>query len=425
MKKIILDNLNWLLADRIIRLAGGLFIGIWIARYLGPKNFGLLNFALSFASLFGMLGKVAIEQVAVRELTRYPGDTGTILGSIFRLKLWGSMTAALIAIPAAWMAQPDNPLFIAMVAIIAVGFMFNAIDAIDIFYQAKVISKIVVQIRSVAFIFFAAVRIGLVQGQYPVIWFALVSTLEMACGSLMLAWFYHKREGFAAWKWHAGHAKALLRDGWPLIASSLLIVIHTRIDQVMLGQMLGEIQVGLYSAAVRISEAWLFVPGMIVQTVMPYFVRLRETSPARYQQRLMQLYSAMFWLGASVGLTVMLVGKPAINLLFGEKYAASYGALVLIVWTGIFISQAVARGIWMISENFQMFRLLNNLVSVPLNIALNLYLIPQYGITGAAFASLVSIGLGAWIVPLLFKPLRESTIQLMLSIDPRNLFVKG
>lgn len=421
MKKRILANLNWLFADRILRLVGGLFIGIWIARYLGPGNFGLLNFALSFASLFGLVGRITIEQVVVRELTKFPENTGVILGSIFRLKLWGGMAAALFAIPAAWMAQPDNPLFIFMVAAIAIGFVFNAIDAIDVFYQAKVISKLVVQIRAVTFLFFSAGKIGLIQGEYPVIWFAVLTTLEMASGSLLLAWFYHKREGFTDWKWSTVHAKMLLRDGWPLIASSLLIIIHTRIDQVMLGQMQDETQVGLYSAAVKVSEAWLFIPGMIVQTVMPYFVRLRETDPIRYQQRLMQLYSAMFWLGAIAGLVAIAAGKPFIIALFGNSYVASYEPLVLIVWTGIFNSQAVARGIWMISENFQFFRLMNNLVSVPLNIGLNLYLIPNYGITGAAFASLVSVGLGTWLLPLLFKPVRESTIDLIRSVNPRYL----
>jgi O-antigen/teichoic acid export membrane protein len=205
----------------------------------------------------------------------------------------------------------------------------------------------------------------------------------------------------------------------------LLIVIHTRIDQVMIGQMLNEVQVGLYSAAIRISEAWLFVPGLVVQTAMPYFVQLREQNPGRYRQRLMQVYSVMFWTGVAAGITATLLGRPAIALLFGKAYSGAYGPLVFTIWTGIFIAQAIARGIWMVSENLQRYRLFNNLVAVPINVGLNLVWIPEYGITGAAMASLVSVSVGTWIVPLFFSPLRQSNLDMMRSVNPRYLFIKG
>lgn len=419
MRKLIIANLNWLLADRIIRIVGGLFVGIWVARYLGPGEYGLLNFALSFVTLFGVLGKLGMEPVVVRELTTHPEREKVILGSVFRLKVWSSLTAIALVLPAAWIAQPDSTMFILLVAIFAVGIIFNVFDPVDIFYQAKVLSKHVVQARTFAFLVFVAARVGLILGGFSIIWFAWASILELALASGLIFWVYHRKEGgFRGWIWQKTTAKLLLKDGWPLIVSSLLIVIHTRIDQVMIGQMLGEVQVGHYSAAVRISETWLFVPVLVVQTVMPYFVRLREQSPSRYQQRLMQLYSAMFWSGVGVGVMSIIFGREVIAVLFGEAYSDSYSSLVLLIWTGIFIAQAVARGIWMVSENLQVFRLLNNFIAVPINIGLNLLLIPKYGATGAAMASLISIGAGTWLIPLLFKSLRTSTVDLILSINP-------
>lgn len=425
MKKQLLANFNWLMADRILRIVGGLVVGIWVARYLGPADFGILNFALSFVALFGMVGRLSIDPVAVRELTRHPENTNAILGSVLRLKLWGSLAAAVLVLPAAWLAQPDNPLFILLVAIIAIGILFNAADAIDIFYQARLLSRHVVQARSVAFLVISLAKVGLILGDFSVAWFALAGTIEIALGAGLMAWVYHRREGGAAgWGWRGGATLLLLKDGWPLVASSLLIIIHTRIDQVMIGQMLGDVQVGLYSAAIGISEAWLFVPGLAVQTVMPYFVQLRERDPASYQRRLMQLYSAMFWIGVSAGIATMLLGRQVIQLLFGEAYSDAYGPLVLTIWTGIFIAQAVARSIWMISENLQIFRLYSNLIVVPINVLLNWWWIPEYGINGAAVASLISIGAGTWLVPLLFSSLRQSNLDMIRSINPRYLFVR-
>lgn len=426
MRKQLFFNLNWLVAERIVRVIGSLIIGIWVARYLGPESFGLLNFSISFVALFGMFGRLSIDQVVVRELSKYPEKENQILGSIFRLKLWGSLIAIILVLPAAWLAQPDNPIFLILVAVTSAGILFNAIDAIDIFYQAKISSKFVVQARTIAFLFFAAVRVGMILGGLSVIWFAVAATLELAFGAGLIAWVYHNKErAFFRWRWHGATAWQLLKDGWPLIASSLLIVVHMRIDQVMIGQMLGELHVGLYSAAIRISEAWLFVPGLIVQTSMPYFVKLREQNSILYQQRLMQLYSAMFWTGVIAGIVTLLVGRNVIVLLFGESYTGAYGPLVLIIWTGIFNAQAVARGVWMISENLQLYRLFTNLVAVPLNVVLNILWIPRYGINGAAAASLVSIGVGTWIIPFIFRPMRKSNTDLVRSVNPKYLFVKS
>jgi PST family polysaccharide transporter len=426
MRKRLLANLNWLFADRILRIVGGLVIGIWVARYLGPGDYGLLNFALSFVALFGTVGRLSIDPVAVRELTKFPEREKEILGTIFRLKLWGSLAATALVLPAAWLAQPNNPLFLLLVTITAVSILFNALDVIDIFYQAKTLSKYVVQARAFAFLLFSAVRVGLILGEFSVLWFALVITLELALGAGLMIWIYRRREGkISSWSWQGDTARLLLKDGWPLIASSLFIIIHTRIDQVMIGQMLGEVQVGIYSAAIRISEAWMFVPVLIVQTFMPYFFQLRERNPTLYQQRLMQLYSAMFWTGAAAGILTMVIGQQAIALLFGEAYSGAYAPLVLTIWTGIFSAQAVARGIWMISANLQIYRLFNNLFAVPINVLLNLLWIPKYGASGAAAASLVSVGVGTWLVPLIFVPLRQSNIDLMRSINPRYLFVRA
>lgn len=425
MRKQILANLNWLLADRLMRAVGGLFVGIWIARYLGPGDFGLLNFALSFVVLFAAVGKLSIEPLIIRELTQYPDREKVILGSIFRLKLWASVAAMVLVFPAAWLAQPDNPMFLILVITFAAGIIFTVLDPIDIFYQAKVQSRPIIQARAGAFLAFIVVRIGLVLGGFSVVWFALAGTLEAALAAGLIFFVYHRKEGgFREWVWQKSTANFLLKNGWPLIASSLLAIIHARLDQVMIGQLLGEVQVGHYSAAVRISETWLLIPFMAVQTLLPYFVLLREQSSARYQQRLMQLYSVMFWLGAVAGVMTIFFGREAIGFLFGVNYLDAYGSLVFLIWTGIFIAQAAACGIWMISENLQMLRLFSNLTAVPINIILNLLWIPEYGITGAAAASLISVGIGAWVAPLFFSSLRKSNLDLIRSIHPRYLVVR-
>ena len=419
MKARLLANLNWLFADKVLRLAGGLIIGVWTARYLGPEQFGNLNYAIAFVALFGAVAKLGIDQIVVRDLVRMPDKQPAILGTVLVMKLVASLVALAVVIPIAWLSQQGNWDFTLMVGVIAAGMLFNVLDAYDIYYQAHVRSRDVVFARGIAFLVFAAVRVSLILGGFSIIYFALAATLELAVGGGVLVWVYRCRQvQEGAWYFDSRVMKSLFRDGWPFIVSSALVVIHTRVDQVMIGQMMGVADVGIYSAAVRLSESWLFVPGIIVQTLTPYFMALRASNLPLYRDRLMQLYSIMFWLSVSVGLMTMVLGEVIVVTLFGESYRASYQPLVLTVWTGVFISQSVARSIWMVGENMQKFRVMNNVMAVPLNIIFNLVMIPRYGVVGASAASLLSIGISTWILPFLFASMRESNRQLIFSINP-------
>jgi len=424
MKARLLANLNWLAFDSLLRLAGGLLVGVWVARYLGPAQFGLLSYAMAFVALFANVAKLGMDRVMVRELIRMPEREGEILGTIFALKLGVSVLALLAVITAAWLTREGDAEFALLVAVIAAGMLVNALDAFDVYYQAHLLSRHLVVARGIAFICFSLVRIALILGGYPVIYFAVASTLDIALSGAIMLWIYRRvHPAKVLWRFDGRILQTLLKDGWPLIATSVLIIMHTRIDQVMLGEMLGNAEVGIYSAAVRLSDVWLFVPMLIVQTLNPYLIRLREQSPVLYHARLIQLYSIMFWLGVLVGVLTVLFGEFFTVLLFGEDYRAAYLPLLLIVWTGIFKSQAVAASIWMIGENIQIYRLFLNLMAVPLNIALNYWFIPVYGVAGAALASLISIGVSTWLLPFLFEPMRQSNQDFFRSIDPRCLFL--
>jgi PST family polysaccharide transporter len=155
----LLANLNWLVADKLLRMVGGLFIGIWIARYLGPEQFGVLNYAVAFVALFGVVAKLGIDQIVVRDLIRLPQREEEILGTVFTLKLAAGLMILPLAILAAWASQDGDPLVVVLVAVIAIGMVPNALDVYDVYYQSQVLSRYVVFARSAAFLFFSAVRV--------------------------------------------------------------------------------------------------------------------------------------------------------------------------------------------------------------------------------------------------------------------------
>jgi O-antigen/teichoic acid export membrane protein len=422
----LINNVSWLFFDKIIRIFGSLIVGIWVARYLGPGDFGILNYALSYTALFMLFVNLGLDQIVIREVVKKAKLTNYLLGTAFSLKLIGALIAIVCVFLSLYFVQTDKLTKI-VIFIISIGFFLRTVDVIDFFYQSKILSKYVVIARNTAFIISSLITVYFIVYEYSVIYFAIANILDLFLSALFLILIY-KKTGYliSQWKLSKKIAIKLLKFSWPLAVSVFLISIHMKIDQVMIGNMLDTEQVGIYSVAVRLSEFWYFIPGILVSTLMPYFVELREKDNKLYHFRLIQLYSLMFWMGISVGIFILFFGKDVIQILFGKTYLGAYDALVINIWNGIFVSQAVARSIWMISENLQKYRLYNNLIVVNLNVITNLILIPLIGITGAAVATFLTQALGTWVFSFLWKPLRASTWAMIKSINPIYLInIKG
>lgn len=418
MKQKLLKNISWLFFDKIIRIFGGLIVGIWVARYLGPSDFGVLNYALAYTALFMLFVKLGLDQIIVREVVKKPKLTNYLMGTAFGLKLIGSIIAIVLVYLSLYFIQTDNVTKI-VIFIISAGFILQSVDVIDFFYQSKVLSKYVVIARNSAFIISSLLKVYFIVYEYDVIYFAVANTVDFALAGLFMLMLYKRIGGkVSQWKFSKVIAIRLVKFSWPLALSIFLISIHMKIDQVMIGNMLDTEQVGIYSVAVRLADFWIFIPGIIVSTFMPYFVSLRESNNELYHYRLLQLYSLMFWMGVFVGVVTIVFGEAIIRVLFGEAYVGAYVALMLNIWNGIFISQAIARGIWLISENLQIYRLYNNMIIVIVNVGMNILLIPKFGIAGAAIATLATQSIGTWVLGFLWKPLRASTWGMIKSVNP-------
>lgn len=421
-RTLIYNNFSWLFFDKLFHLIVGLFVTVWVARYLGPENYGIFNYAVAYTAFFSLFVNFGFANIIIREVVKYPNKTNIYLGTAFCLKLIGAAISISLIVISLIVYQFDHIVKVTIL-LVAVGFIFQSFDVIDFYYQSLMLSKYVVFARNLSFILSSFFKIFLIINDYSVTYFALAFSIDILLSALFLIIVYKiTGKKLNKWRFDRKIAGDLLRDSWPLAANIFLVSIHIRIDQVMIKSMLDLEQTGIFSVAVKISEYWYFIPGILVQTLMPYFVKLRQINHSFYENRLMQLYSIMFWMGFLIGIITILFGKSLILILFGVEYLGAYQALVYNIWKGIFISQAVARGIWIINENVQRYRIIVNVLAVLTNIILNIYLISYMGISGAALSSLISIGISTWLYALFVKPLRSSTFAMIKSISPIYLF---
>jgi O-antigen/teichoic acid export membrane protein len=396
-----LSNTGWLFGDKVLRMGIGLLVGVWIARYLGPEQFGLLNYALAIVALFGAVASVGLNGIVVRDLLNQPEAAQDTLGSSFMLQLLGGLIACGLAVFTISLLRPDDALVKLMVAVLGFALVFKASDVARYWFESQVQSRYVVWIENGVFLLFTAVKIALVFSGAPLmafVWVTFAEALLVAAGLLVV---YARRGGrLAAWRVRASRIKCLLTDSWPLILSGLAVMIYMRIDQIMLGQMLGDEAVGVYSAAVWISEVWYFVPVAIISSVLPAIISARNNDSMQYIARLQKLYDVMFLVAISVAVPMSFLSGPVVTLLFGEAYAGAGSVLSIHIWSGVFVFLGMASSQWLILEGRQKAILQRTLLGAVINVFANFLLIPSYGAVGAAYATVLSYFIAVFSVGL-------------------------
>jgi O-antigen/teichoic acid export membrane protein len=215
-----------------------------------------------------------------------------------------------------------------------------------------------------------------------------------------------------AWRCSFDLACALLRDSWPLILSGVVIMIYMRIDQVMIGQMVGDGEVGVYSAAVRLAEVWYFVPMAVVSSVFPSVVEARRVSDELFYGRLQKLYNLMAFMAYIVAIPVTFAAGPVVKILFGPAYERAGPMLALLIWAGLFTNLGVDRSSFLTAMNWTRVHFLTVSLGCVINVLLNLLLIPRYGGMGAVVASCVAYWFAAHGSCFVYRPLHKTGFML-------------
>ncbi|MFN6154070.1 MAG: flippase, partial [Dolichospermum sp.] len=394
----IIANTGWLFADRILRMGVGLFVGVWVARYLGVEQFGVFNYATAFVALFSTLSTLGLDAIVVRSIVREPEKRLQILGTTFWLKLIGGIAALVLAVSSIILLRHDDQLTISLVAILASVGIFQTFDTIDIWFQSQVQSKYTVIAKNTAFVITALIKVILISIHAPLIAFAWTALGEVGLGAIGLIISYRVR-GYSPWlwPWSLPLAKTLLKESWPLILSGVTIMIYMRIDQIMLGQMVGDKAVGLYSAATRISEVWYFIPVAIASSVSPAIYAAKEVSEALYYQRIKQLIRMLVLISLVISVPMSLMSGKLITILFGNGYAEAGKILAIHIWASLFVFMGVATSPWFIAEGLTEFSFHRTLIGAVVNVVLNFLLIPSYGGIGAAIATVIAYAIAAFL----------------------------
>jgi O-antigen/teichoic acid export membrane protein len=382
-----LFNTSWLFAERILRLCVGLFVGIWIARMLGPEQYGLLSYAQSLVALFSAISTLGLDSFVIRELVKDEDKNDLLLGTAFVLKFFGGLLVLGLLFIAVNLTGDDAYTQL-LIFIIASSTIFQSFGVIDFYFQAKVQSKFAVYASFIVLLINTPIKILLLIYEASLEAFAVAFTLEYIITAIGLVFFYHQqKESIRKWKFNGALAKSLLKDSWPLILSSLSISIGMRIDQVMLKTLIDQTSVGFYAVGVKLAEVFTFIPMIVCQSIFPKII---EMDFQKERLKLIKLIRIIFFTLAFFAVGVNVLSAFAISISYGEEYIRSEIVLDILIWSIPVTFLNIITTKILIKLNRRIPILARQLTLAAVNILLNIILIPKYGIVGAALATLLA-----------------------------------
>ncbi|MBQ7604784.1 MAG: flippase [Clostridia bacterium] len=404
-------NAGWIIGGKIAQMVLSFLISILTARYLGPGNYGIINYAAAYVAFFTSLCTLGINSVIIKDFVDHPDEQGEAIGTSLVLRGLSSLTSAAMIVAVVSVVDKGEPLTLWIAFLCSLSLVFQVSDTLNYWFQSRYESRITAIATLIAYMVMSLYRIVLLVLKKEVQWFAFSTTLDHICVTAILFAVYKKHNG-PKLSFSFGKAKELLGKSYHYILSGMMVAVYGQTDKFMLKHMLDETSVGYYSLALSLNLMWVFVLQAIIDSIYPTIMRLYKTDKGLFERKNRQLYAIVIYVSAAAALFFVLFGKPVIRILYGEAYLNAAMPLSIITWYTIFSYLGVARNAWIVCENKQKYLKYMYFAAAVINVALNLFMIPVWGASGAAAASLITQIFTSLILPMFIRDLRPN-VKLM------------
>lgn len=420
MKNKVVSNASWIICCRIIQSILTLVVGMMTARYLGPSNYGLINYAASIVSFMVPIMQLGLNNIMVQELINAPEKEGEILGTSLLLSVIMSGVCMVGVFMFTAVVNAGETETILVCVLYSINLLFQGLEMIQYWFQSKYKAKYTMSVSLIAYVLVSAYKIYLLATQKSIYWFALSNAIDYMLISLTLICIY-KKLGGQRFSFSEQTAKAMVKKSSSYILSSLMVTIFAQTDRIMLKLMLSDAATGYYTAATACVGITTFIYTAIVDSARPSIFSSLKSSKEKFEINVVRLYSAITYISLFVCAAIVIFAPWIISILYGSEYNPSISALRIVVWYSTFSYYGVVRNIWILAEGKQKLLIVINLLGALANVVLNAIFIPVMGVNGAALASLITQFFTNVIVGWILKPIRRNNYLIMKGLNPKLL----
>ena len=416
IKNKVVKNASWIIGCKIIQSVFALIVSMLTARYLGPSNFGLINYAASIVAFFLPIAQLGINNVLVQEFVNTPEEEGKILGTSLVSTFISALASIVGVISFASVANHDEPVTIIVCALYSVMIVFQTLELTQYWFQAKYLSKYTSIISLIAYLVISAYKIFLLITGKSIYWFAISNALDYMIIAVAMLVTYKKLGGkklsvsFPTFKYLFSKSKHYIVTG-------LMITVFAQTDKIMLKLIVGDEETGFYSAAFYCASLTAFVFTAIIDSVRPFVFESLKKSVQKFEDSMKMLFGIIIGLSLLQSVFMTLFSSFIIYVMYGSDYMAAAPILALVVWYTPFSYVGSVRNIWVLAENKQKYLWILKLSGALMNVVLNFIFIPIWGGAGAALASMITQFFTNVVMVVIIKPMRRSAYLMLKSLN--------
>lgn len=405
-KKKFLVNSGWMIGQQIYSMILSLVVGALSARYLGPSNFGLINYGASLISFFTTLSQLGIGGIIVNEMIKKPEKQGSYLGTALIMRLIMSILSVPSLMIIICFLEPNNSLLHTVVFLQSIAIMLQSYEVLVYWFQMELKMQVVSLATMLALTLVSIWKIVLLVNERSVEWFAFSTSIQALVGGICVFVIFIKKSKL---RLHVsiGDAKYILKHSSNYIVADLAIILYTQIDKLMLGKMINEKELGYYSAAANLASMWMFVAAALIDSSRSIIISYKQTDQEVYIKRFKQLLMGVTLISVFFGIAFTFLGWLAVYIIYGKAYIPAAMPLSLLVWANMGAILGHARSIWIAAENYYKYPKYFTIFGAVLNVALNYIFILNMGKNGAALATLITQFVVLLGFPILFKETRK------------------
>lgn len=419
-KKRVIANMSWLMGGKIVNMILSFFVSLATARYLGPSNFGSINYVAAYVSFFSSIASLGLSVIVIKEVSSGEEDDNKVIWTGILMRFLAAVASTIAVVAFFAIAKRNDPLLVPIAALESIAILASAFDTFMYWFQGKLLGKYVSIAGVIAYLAMSLYRLYLLANGADILWFAFATSVDTLVLALVLFIFYVKENGFRP-VISLPLGKKLLKQSYHYLISGLIAILYSKIDQIMLGDMLDKASVGLYSAALAIAGLWGMIPSAFIQSVSPILYKNAQTDRGMFLKRLKQSYAGIWFLNVCWSLAISLFSYWVVLLLYGAEYMGARKALIIVVWYSGISSLGSLTQVYLATENKNKYINYFALAGLVTDVVLNALLIPHFGITGAAVATLATYCVIHIVMPLVIKDTREAAVLILQGMIFRNV----
>lgn len=404
-------NTALLLIDNVVRRGAEVLVLIFLARRIGPQDFGLFSYLTSLWILVSAICGMGLQNVVTRYFaTSSAAEDGAFLANAIALRIAGTFlaTGALLLFH---LLSPEvfNHAFVVLLTLLGLSVVAQAWDVVEYRFQASSQYLQLVSIRLTCASIAIPAKVALVASGHGLVAYAIANAVELSAVAIAFSWLAGTHGASISLRGLAFRQMAvLLQQSWPFILSGVATAVYMRIDQVLVSRLLGFDSAGHYGAVARIAELWYFIPVGITRIWATSIYATYKENPQRAREQIMLLHRWGIRAAAAVATLICCFSEQLINLIYGPAYIAAAPILNIYIFSGLFVVSGLVMWIWMNCEGLAHYCLYQTLAGAAVGLGANLLLIPWLGLQGAAISTVLS----QLAANFLFNPLFPKTRHL-------------